>query len=419
MRQSVEEHYGELLQLEKPWRVSKVEGAVAQGKVTIWMEWPDGQKVSCPECGSATRIYDRVAERQWRHLSVMQYEVELRCAVPRCDCATHGVKTIAVPWAEKGSRFTLFFEAYAVEVMQACSSLSQAANLLRLHWESVQRIIDQAVQRGLARRTTEGITRVGLDEKSFLRGQRYVSLMTDLTEQRVLEVVPGHNTESALALWQALPEAQRLEVKAAAMDMGASFIAGTQQSAPQAQIVHDRFHVSKLVNEAVDQTRRQESNELAQTGDNSLKKTRFLWLHGQSRVPEKSQEEFGALLLTNLRTARAWAYKEQFVEFWQQPTREAGADFFAQWYRSVIRTKLPPLKKAAKTLKAHLAGLLSYFTHRITNALTEGFNSKIQAIKSAARGFRSFNNYRTRILFFCGKLDLAPPLPLISFHSIP
>jgi transposase len=158
---------------------------------------------------------------------------------------------------------------------------------------------------------------------------------------------------------------------------------------------------------------------LAQTGDDCLKQTRFLWLHGSSNVPEKRHEEFGALLLTNLRTARAWAYKEQFVEFWQQPTCEAGANFFSHWYRSVIHTRLPQLKKVAKTLQAHLDGLLSYFTHRITNALTEGFNSKIQSIKSAARGFRSFPNYRARILFFCGKLDLAPNLPLTPIHTIP
>jgi transposase len=233
MSQSVEEHYGELLPLPKPWRVGKVEGDLRKGKVTIWIEWPDGQKVSCPECGAATRIYDRVEERKWRHLSVLQYEVELRCAVPRCDCAEHGVKTIAVPWAEKGSRFTLFFEAYAVEVIQACSSLARAAELLRLHWDSVQRLIDQAVVRGLARRTTEGVTRVGLDEKSFLRGQRYVSLMTDLDQQRVLEVVPGHRTESAVALWSIFPSEQRLAVQAAAMDMGAAFIAGTKQCAPK------------------------------------------------------------------------------------------------------------------------------------------------------------------------------------------
>jgi transposase len=414
---SVQEHYRRLLLLPEPWEVTKVEEDLAGERVTVWLRWPDGVKVSCPVCGQPGSIYDRLPERNWRHLSVMQYRLELRCAVPRCDCAEHGVKTVAVPWAETGSRFTRHFEVFAVAVMQACRSLTQAAELLDLHWDSVQRLIDQAVTRGLARRTTEGITRVGLDEKSFLRGQSYVALMTDLTGQRVLEVVPGRDTQSVVALWAALPPPQRAKVEAAAMDMGAPFIAGTRLAAPQADIVHDRFHVAKPLNEAVDQTRREESAQLAAEGDNTLKHTRFLWLHGT--VPDDRQDDFAALLETNLRTARAWAYKEQMVEFWYQPDADAGNAFFQQWYRAVMRSRLPKVKKVAKTLKAHLGGLLAYFTHRITNALTEGFNSKIQALKADARGFRRFENYRTRILFFCGKLDLAPHLASAPTHTIP
>jgi transposase len=201
------------------------------------------------------------------------------------------------------------------------------------------------------------------------------------------------------------------------MDMGAPFIAGTRQAAPQADIVHDRFHVAKPLNESVDQTRREESAQLAAEGDDTLKHTRFLWLHGT--VPDHRQDDFAALLETNLRTARAWAYKEQMVEFWYQPDADAGNAFFQQWYRAVMRSRLPKVKKVAKMLKAHLSGLLAYFTHRITNALTEGFNSKIQALKADARGFRRFENYRTRILFFCGKLDLAPHVPSTATHTIP
>ncbi len=114
----------------------------------------------------------------------MQYVLELRSAVPRCDCPEHGVITIGVPWAEPGSRFTVQFEALAVEVIAACRSLTQAADLLRLHWASVQRLIDRAVERGLARRSTAGLKQVGLDEKSFQRGQRYsvrISLIVRVT----------------------------------------------------------------------------------------------------------------------------------------------------------------------------------------------------------------------------------------------
>jgi len=413
---TVEEHYGKLLQLPPPWAVTKVEESLPDKRVTVWLRWPDGVRAPCPVCGEPMPVYDRLPERTWRHLSVMQYRLELRCATPRCQCDEHGVKTVRVPWAEPGSRFTLHFEAFAVAVIEACRSITQAAEFLGLHWDSVQRIIDSAVARGLARRTTEGLRRVGLDEKSFLRGQSYMSLMTDLDGQRVLEVLAGRDTQTCVKLWEALPEAQRFKVEAAAMDMGAPFIIGTRQAAPQADIVHDRFHVSQSLNEAVDQTRREESAKLAAEGDDTLKRTRFLWLHGQT--PADQKERFEELLETNLRTARAWAYKEQMVEFWQQADADAGNAFFQYWHRSVMRSKLPKVKKVAKSLKAHLSGLLTYFKHRITNALTEGFNSKIQAIKCDARGFRRFENYRSRILFFCGKLDLMPSLLSPATHTI-
>lgn len=415
---SLHEHYRRLLQLPaKGWRVAAVEEDVPGGRVTVRLEWPDGRPVPCPVCGDECPIYDRLEERRWRHLSVMQYRLELLAAVPRCHCPKHGVKTIAVPWAEPGSRFTVMFEAFAVRVIDACRSLTQAAALLDLHWDGVQRIVNRAVERGRLRRSTEGLVAVGLDEKSFGKGQDYVSLMTDLKGQRVLEIVPGRDTASAVSLWEKLPEAQRQKIVAAAMDMGANFAAATRSAAPQADIVHDKFHISKMLNEAVNKVRREEHRKLLQRGDDSLTGTKFLWLQGAA-VEGEHALSFAELCARNLKTARAWAHKETFTEFWTQLDAGRGLAFFEDWFRTVRRSKLEPLKKVALTLKEHLRGLLNYFTHPITNALTEGFNSKIQAIKADARGFRRFENYRARILFFCGKLDLMPDVsaPLVT-HS--
>jgi transposase len=413
MNHEVCAHYGRLLQLSAPWEVTGVTEDLPAQRVTICVAWPKGTKVSCPVCGQTSSVYDRLEERSWRHLSIMQYLLELRCAVPRCQCPEHGVKTVMVPWAEPGSRFTFHFEWFAVKVILACHTLRQAEELLRIDWDSCQRIMDRAVARGLARRSVEQVRRVGLDEKSFLRGHSYVSTMTDMTDAktaRVLEVVRGRDLESGRKLWQSLPELQRRQVVAAAMDMSASFVAATTAEAPGCAIVHDKFHVSQMLNEAVDQTRRAEHAQLQARGDDTLKDTRYLWLKGT--VPEEKQPAFSELLERNLKTARAWAYKEMFTEFWAQDDMADGRTFFDDWYRSVTRTRLDKVKKVARTLKGHLDHLLTYFAHPITNALTEGFNSRIQAIKSAARGFRRFENYRTRILFFCGKLDLMPKCPV-------
>ena len=407
-------HYGKLLGISKPWEVRAAQLDLIRGRVEIEVGWDETAAVVCPECGKEYARHDHAPEREWRHLNVMQFLTVIRARIPRCRCPEHGVKTVRVPWAEKDSRFTLHFEALAVEMIGACRSLTQAADLLQLDWDGVQRIVDRAVARGLLRRSTEGVRYVGLDEKSFGRGQRYVSIATDIKGARVLEVVPGNDQAAGESLWRALPPEQRSKVEAAAMDMSAGFAAATRSQAPQAAIVHDKFHVAKLLNDAVDQTRRAEHQQLHAEGDDTLKNTRYLWLHGQ--LPEAKQTGFAELLEINLKTARAWAYKEQFVEFWAQPDAAQGFAFFSQWKRSVMRSRLTKVKAVAKTLHQHLTNLLTYFMHPITNAVSEGFNSRIQAIKADARGFRRFFNYRSRILFHCGKLNMLPVLPESASH---
>ena len=143
-----------------------------------------------------------------------------------------------------------------MQVIDAGRSLTQAAQLLELDWDSVIPIMARDVMRKLARRSTEEATQIGLDEMSFRRGQDYVSLMTDLKNGRVLEVVEGSSTADALPLLETLPLEQRKAVVAAAMDMGASFAAATRIACPEAAIVHDRFHVSKHLNEGVDKAPR-------------------------------------------------------------------------------------------------------------------------------------------------------------------
>ncbi|MBP8153977.1 MAG: transposase [Nitrospira sp.] len=119
---------------------------------------------------------------------------------------------------------------------------------------------------------------------------------------------------------------------------------------------------------------------------------------------------------------RTGIWRDNREREWRRPKRlscTAAGRFFTQWYRAVMRSKLEPVKKVARTLKAHLVHLLTSFQHPITNVLTEGFNSKIQAIKAAAHGFRRLENYRARILFFCGKLNLLLHLPSPPIHCIP
>jgi transposase len=184
-------------------------------------------------------------------------------------------------------------------------------------------------------------------------------------------------------------------------------MSAAKQCMPQADIVHDKFHVAKYLGEAVDGVRKQEHRALSRIAASPLAGSKWAWLR---RYPDGRSSEaisFRALNQLNLKTSRAWRIKENFTQFWSYSYKGAAARFFNAWSNNAMRSKLEPVKKVVKMLRRHKDGLLNYSQHRISNACAEGFNSAIQLIKANARGFRNFTNYRARILFHCGKLNLA------------
>jgi transposase len=348
-------------------------------------------------------------KRRWRHLDLWQYRTIIEAEVPRLlNPATGSTEMAAVPWAEGLSRWTKLFETHAIEVLQHTRSISDGRRLLRLGWDACDAIMRRAVERGMQRRTIEDVRLVGIDEKSFRKGQDYIALMTDLLGARVLEVVQGAGQKEVQALWQTLPQQQREQVQAAAMDRGKSMIAGTRVAAPQAAIVHDHYHISAEQNRAVDTVRRAENKRLTAEGDNTLKGTRYTWLSSLVKLGDTAFANFETLVKINLKTSRAWELKTTFESFWLQRDQDEARSFFKKWKSRALRSRLAPFIHLARSLASSLPELLNYFEHRISNAMSEGFNSVIQQLKAAARGFHSFRSYRSRILFFCGKLDLKP-----------
>jgi len=349
-----------------------------------------------------------MAERSWRHLDACGYTTLLSARLPRCECQKHGVLAQRPPWAEPGSRFTLAFEAYAIDVLLAARSVSSACALLGLDWETMERLRARAVERGLSRRKPEKVKYLGVDEKSFGRGHSYGTVVNDLEGKRVLEVVENREEASIREAYGLLGKELLEGVAGVAMDMWQPYLKVTRECLPAAVVVHDKFHVSGFLNEAVDQVRRREHGEMRRAGDETLTGSKYLWLRNPANLSETQATAFAELLAVNLKAGRAWALKETFTQFWECADAEAGAKFFQRWFGRAKRSKLEPIKAAADKIKRHLPNILTYFQHRITNAASEGLNSFIQAIKANARGFRKFANYRIAILFYLGKLDLSP-----------
>ena len=400
-------HYRLLLGLDEAWDVEEVDLDLEGSRVEIRLKH-SGTQLCCPECQASCPKADTAHARRWRHLDTMQFETIIEAAIPRSNCSKCGVKTVTVPWADKHSRFTIMFEAFAIEVLQAASSVSKAAELLKLSWHTAHAIMGRAVDRGLKRRTEEPVRYVGIDEKSFGRGQDYVSLMVDIDQSRVVEVAKDRSAESCDQLWESLTESQKNGVLAVATDFWQAYGNSIREQVPHAEIVHDHFHISQYLVEAVDLVRRRENRELKKRGDDSLTGTRQLWLFNVDNLNKEQNDRIDEAQRVAMKTARAWGIKELFREFWHYTSPYWARKFFDRWYAWASRSRLEPIKKVARMLKKHLDGLLAYFRHPITNAKSEAFNSRVQAIKSAARGFRSFANYRIRILFYCGKLRLLP-----------
>ena len=400
--------YATILGLSAPWDVERVELREAEQVVHVWVTAQEGTRFVCPECGVAGPIYDH-GDRSWRHLDTCQFQTLLHAAVPRITCQTHGVRTITVPWAERRSHFTLLFERLAIAWLKEATPLA-VARRLGLTWEETNGIVERAVRRGLARRTSVAGRRLGIDEHSYLRRYQFVTMVVDLDTQHVLHVADDRTAETLGRYFAGLTPEERAGITAIAMDMWDPYRKAVRAYVPEAdaKIVYDRFHVMRQVLEGVDQVRRREQRELLRQGDRRLTHTKFLWLKNPARLSDAMRRELRRLRRSTLKAARAWALKEAFQHIWAYRSIPAARAFFWRWEAWARRSRLRPMVHVAGIIRRHLENILTYLTHRITNAVTEGLNAKIQWIKYSSRGFRDRERFKLAIYFHCGGLDLDP-----------
>ncbi len=405
--------YAAILGLTKPWEVESVEVKLNPGEVHVHVALPDKTAWVCPECLSKAPIHDH-QDRSWRHLDTCQYKTLVHARVPRLDCPQHGVKQLKVPWAEPGSHFTALFECLTIDWLTQASFKAVAAQL-RLTWDEVDGIQQRAVRRGLERRKLDPPRYVGVDETSFQKGHEYVTVVSDITDKtRVLYVADGHGKDAMDGFWKLFPTEARVKIEAVAMDMWEPFIKSVEKNLPLGDIVHDKFHVAQYLGDGVDQVRRQESRELAEAGNPILKGTKYRWLENPTRRDRAKTRKFNVLRAQVHKTSRAWALKETAMGLWDLISAGAADRNFKAWYSWARRSRLEPMKEVAGIIKRHWHNIRTYFTHRITNAGSESINSKIQAVKRRACGFRNRARFRTAIYFHCGGLNLYPSVPLAT-----
>jgi len=381
------EFFAKLLCLRKPWKVSQVFLSSEEKRIDIRLEHGRRAPFSCPECRLPLPLNDHIPSRRWRHLDHGDCVTWLHARIPRVYCLEHGVRHVTIPWAPPGSRFTLAFERHAIDVLLETDVLG-GARLLKLSWDEAWHLMEQAVKRGQQRKKRRVIPYLGVDEKAVARRHQYVTLVCDLNRGTVEYLGENREKTSLDAYYASLSKKQLAGIQGVAMDMWEPYILSTLAHVPEAEkkIVFDRFHIMQHMNEAVDAVRKEENRLLMEDDFDILKGTKYLWLFAEENTPEKMAERFGWIRESNLKTARAWAIKESLRGLWSYRRKGWAELYWKQWYFWATHSRLEPVKKVARMIHNHLENVLTYFDHRITNAVSEGLNSKIQTIKKTPTG---------------------------------
>jgi transposase len=388
------------LGLQPPWEVKSLEFNVKEHRLDILVDFQRGASFPCPVCGKSSKAHD-TEEKTWRHLDFFQHAAYLTARVPRCNCEEHGVKSVEVPWARRGSGFTLLFEALIMVLVREMP-VNAIARLVGEHDTRIWRVVNHHAEEARAKLDFSNVKTICLDEKSYGRGHKYVTFFMDLDLRRVMFGTEGKdgNTVAAfvkdLKAHNGVPE----QIRDVCCDMSPAFLSGIQTHLPQAEVTLDRFHLMKLMNEALDAVRRAESPTTP-----GLKKTRYYWLKNPGGLTKSQKARLKELKAMNLQTVEAYQMKLLLQDFFEQPNRRAGSVFLTDWCTLANASGIEPLVRLAATLQLHRRGILNWWRSQISNGLIEGINSLIQAAIAKARGYRNPRNLISIAYLIAGKLE--------------
>jgi transposase len=400
------------LGLSSPWHVTDVKFDPAVGRIDFEVAFSSGAKFACSACELAGQPVHDTRRRSWRHLNFFQFQAFIHADLPRVTCGGCGkTSQVTPPWTRPGSGFTLLMEALLVALCQQMP-VRAVARLLGVSDGSIWRVLDHYVEAARSQEDFSAVQRVGIDETASRRGHNYISLFHDLERKRLLFATAGRDktTVDAFAADLKAHGGDVHAVEEVCIDMSGSYIAGVAEHLPEAEVTFDPFHVLAIVNKAVDEVRRQEARTRPE-----LKRTRYLWLTNENNRTSKQQTAFEALPKSTLKTARAWGIKTALQEIYQSglPTNLA-EEKLARWYGWAIRSRLQPIKEAAKTIRRHWRGVLAWFDSHLNNGGVESINSLIQAAKARARGYGTVRHLITMAYLVAGKLTHLPAAPFVT-----
>lgn len=377
---------------------------------------PTTQVPRCSGCGCRVRKVHDCRARNWRHLDACGMLVVLRYTLRRVCCPRCGVVIEMVPWAEPKAGFTRDFEDHVAYLAQQASQTTVAATM-RIAWRTVGDIIERTMSRRRNPNLLDGLEHIGIDELSYRRHHEYVTVVVDHVSQRVVWAHEGKNAATLGHFFDELGPERAACIKTATLDMSGAYIEAVSTRVPHATLVFDRFHVQRLVQDALDEVRRAEVRALEDTGERKgLKKTRWALLKNPWNLSAIEAQRLAMIQKDNRRLYRAYLLKSSFCDILGRRQVNVVREKLEEWICWALRSRLKPFKKAAKTIRKYIDGIVAIVATGLNNGRTEGLNGKIRVITRRAYGFHSAGALISFIFLCCSGLILSPvfkPSPLL------
>jgi len=395
------------LGLLPPWEVKSVlfEDTSDGKELHIHIDFKRGSRFANDK-GEMVSSYD-TEEKEWRHLNFFEHKCYLHCRVPRIPMSDGKIRMVEVPWSRPGSGFSLLFEAYTMKLIESEMPVSSVAKHTRVTAPRIWRVFHHWVSKAREHIDLSGVHRIGIDETSSRKGYNYITNFVDLDTRQLIFCTNGKGEATIGKFVKELESrgGDRKNIQVVSMDMSPSFISGYFEYFSHADLVFDKFHIVKMLNEALDKTRKAEQED-----KKLLKGHRFTLLHKKSNLSDKKHMELETLLLTYPVLGEAYKYKEGFFDVFTYEKSEDAIEYLERWCKAVNNTSLTYMKKFVNTLKAHWSGIITNFTcPGVNNGILEGINQKIQLAKRRARGFALISNFIDMAYFVSGKLKFDYP----------
>jgi transposase len=373
----------------------------------------------CSGCGCrARRVYDR-RSRRWRHLDLAGMETTLLYEQRRVDCRRcQAVLAELVPWAAPGLVFTRDFEDQVAYLAQVADR-TMVSKQMRIAWVTVGGIVKRVIDRLRPGDRLDGLEEIGIDELSYRRHHEYITVVVDHRARRVVWCGEGKNADTVRSFFAALGPDRCAKLKTVSIDMSAAYIEAVSGAAPHARIVYDRFHVQRLAHDALDEVRRDQFRLLAGTDEGkALKKSRWALHKNPWNLTAIEGDKVVAVQRANKPLFRAYMLKESLAAILDGRQVNVARDKLEEWLAWAARSRLPPFKKLAKTIRRHIDGILAYVATGLSNGPTEALNGKIRTITRRAYGFHSSTNLIAFIYLCCTGIDLGPVFKRPTSHPL-